>query len=197
MSNLVDYLAQPLKKLFSSRDFKSAVKKYGSTPVSPVSYPFEFYPEAAITSTGAKFRYIDGMELISYHVKGITPVGGDGNGFETYLCSVHFGQSKGAPFIFPGSITGMFMSGGGENIITSPLANGGLVELNGIHVPVSNLDINFYPYSNPQEDGSYIYALVIDATVENPDALSITGLVAYDFEFLLPSDVIAPVIFQD
>jgi hypothetical protein len=197
MSNLVDYLAQPLKKLFSSRDFKSAVKKYGSTPVSPVSYPFQFYPEAAITSTGAKFRYTDGIELISYHVKGIIPVGGDGNGFETYLCSVHFGQSQGAPFIFPGSITGMFMSGGGESIITTPLANGGLVELDGIHVPVSNLDINFYPYSNPQEDGSYIYALVIDATVENPDALSITGLVAYDFEFLLPSDVIAPVIFQD
>ena len=196
MSTLIDYLAQPLKKLFSSRDFRSAVKKYGSTPVSPVSYPFEFYPEAAITSTGAKFRYIDGTELISYHIKGISSINNSGNGFEQYLCSVNF--PDGSPFLFPGSITGMFMSGTGPDIVTTPLANGGLVEVNGMHLPVSSLDINLYSYgSNPNQDGSFTYALVIDATVENPDNYGISGLVAYDFEFLLPSGTTIPTIFQD
>jgi hypothetical protein len=195
MANLVDYLTQPLRKLFNTSDFKSAVKRYAKS-VSPVSYPFQWYPDASLTKEGPKFRYTDGMELISYHVKGISPIGGSSNGFERYLCSIHFPASQGAPFIFPGSITGMFQSGSGETIITSPLANGGLVELNGVHVPVSSLDINFYPYSNPQEDGSYIYALVIDATVENPDGLEITGLVAYDFEFLLPSNTASPTLFQ-
>jgi hypothetical protein len=65
-------------------------------------------------------------------------------------------------------------------------------------VPVSNLDVNLYDYgNNPQPDGSYNYALVVDATVENPDALNITGLMAYDFEFLLPNFFESPTIFQD
>lgn len=196
MANLIEYLPLQLKKLFNTKEFKSAVRRF-TKPVSQVPYPFEWYPEPSITNEGPKFRYIDGVELISYHIKGIGTIGSNSNGFEKYICSVRFPGDQGAPFMFPGSITGMFMSGGGDTIITSPLANGGLVELDGIHVPVSNLDINFYPYTNPQEDGSYIYALVIDATVENPDSLDITGLVAYDYEFLLPSNLPAPILFQD
>ena len=90
------------------------------------------------------------------------------------------------------------MSGGGGDIITTPLANGGVVEIDGIHVPISSLDVNLYSYgSNPNEDGSHNYALIIDATVENPENYNITGLVAYDFEFLLPSATTPPTIFQD
>jgi len=165
-------------------------------PSSPAGIPFEFYPQAGLTNDGAKFTYTDGVELISYHIKGITPISNSGNGFEQYICSINF--PEGSPFLFPGSITGMFQSGGGGDIVTTPLANGGLVELNGVHVPVSSLDFNLYDYgNNPQPDGSYNYALVIDATVENPDSLNISGLIAYDFEFLLPNDVTSPTLFQD
>lgn len=166
------------------------------TGPSPVSYGFEFYPDAGLTTAGAKFKYTDGVELISYHIKGIAAISNTGNGFEQYLCSINF--PDGQPFIMPGSITGMFQSGGGSDIITTPLANGGLVEMNGVHVPVSNLDINLYNYgNNPQPDGSWKYALVVDATVENPENYNITALMAYDFEFLLPNFVPAPTIFQD
>ena len=164
-------------------------------PSSPVSYGFEFYPDAGLTVAGPKFTYTDGVQLISYHIKGIASISNTGNGFEQYLCSINF--PDGNPFLFPGSITGMFMSGGGGDIITTPLANGGLVELNGIHVPISNLDVILSTYSNPQPDGSYSYALIVDATVENPENLQITGLMAYDYEFLLPNFITPPTIFQD
>jgi hypothetical protein len=176
----------------------SKVSVSGGNPSSPAGIPFEFFPLAGLTNYGAKFTYTDGVELISYHIKGITPISSGGNGFEQYLCSINFPPSQGPPFFFPGSITGMFQSGGEASIITTPLANGGLVELDGVHVPVSNLDVNLYDYgNNPQPDGSYNYALVVDATVENPDALTITGLMSYDFEFLLPNFIPSPTIFQD
>jgi hypothetical protein len=197
MSNLINYLSYPIKKLFNTPEFKAVVKKHAK-PISPVTYPFMFYPEAGLTNEGVKFKYADGAELISYHIKGITPVSSGGNGFELYLCSVIFPASQGAPFIFPGSVTGMFQSGGDGNIVTSPLAIGGLVELDGLHVPITELSVNLYDYgNNPQEDNTYIYALVINATVENPDALNIEGLVSYDFEFLLPNFFPAPTLFQD
>ena len=166
-----------------------------NTP-SPTGIPFEWYPPAGLTSAGPKFIYTDGVEMISYHIKGVYSVGNSGNGFEVYLCSVNF--PGGQPFTMPGSLTGMFQSGGNNDIITSPLANGGLVELNGAHVPVSNLQAILSAYgNNPQPDGSYNYALLISATVENPDNYTLTALMAYDFEFLLPNFETAPTIFQD
>lgn len=196
MANLIEYLGSSIKKLFSSKEFRAAVRKVGVNPTSPVSYPFMFYPEAGLTTTGAKFRYSDGVELISYHIKGIATVSSTSNGFEQYLCTINF-SGEGSPFIFPGSITGMFMSGGNNDIITTPLGVGGVIELDGMHVPVTNFQINLYSYQNPQEDGSYNYALVVNTTVENPDSLTITGLMSYDYEFLLPTGVPAPTIFQD
>lgn len=172
------------------------VNQLQTDPSSPAGIPFEYFPSAGLTTAGPKFTYTDGVQLISYHIKGISPISNSGNGFELYLCSINF--PDGEPFLFPGSITGMFQSGGGGDIITTPLANGALVEIDSVHVPISNLEINLFSYGgNPQPDGSYIYALVIDATVENPENLQITGLVAYDFEFLLPNFITAPTIFQD
>jgi hypothetical protein len=197
MSNLVQYLGEPLKKLFSSRDFRSAVKKY-TKPASPTTIPFMDYPPAGITSEGPKFKYTDGVELISYHIKGIKTINAEGsNGFEQYLCSVKIPQAWGGPLIFPGSITGMFQSGGGSDIITTPLANGGLVEVDGVHRPVSNFQINLYNYGdNPQPDGSYNYALVVDTLTEGYTG-NVSAIMAYDYEFLLPNFIPAPTIFQD
>lgn len=202
MRTLIEYLSQPIKKLFSTSDFKTAVRKVGVNPISPVSYPFMWYPEAGLTTTGAKFKYADGVEMISYHIKGVWALNDNGNGFEAYLCSVRF--PSGVPFIMPGSITGMFQTvasnnlGQNDDIITTPFANGALVNLNGTNVPVSNLDINLYSYgNNPQQDGSVIYSLIIDATVENPNNYQITGLISYDFEFLVPTGDAAPIVFQD
>ena len=201
-SSLINYLSQPLKKLFSSPEFKAAVRRFGLVKTSPVSYPFLWYPEAGLTTDGAKFRYADGVEMISYHIKGVWSLNDSGNGFEAYLCSVRF--PSGAPFIMPGSMTGMFQTiasndlGQNDDIVTTPFANGALVNLNGVNVPVSNLTIGLYNYgNNPQEDGSVLYSLIIDGTVENPDNYQITGLIAYDFEFLLPTGDAAPTIFQD
>ena len=172
------------------------INQLGLDPSTPTGIPFEFYPPAGLTSAGPKFTYTDGVQLISYHIKGIIPISNNGNGFESYLCSINF--PNGQPFLFPGSLTGMLQSGGGSDIITSPLADGGVVEINGVHVPISNLRATLYNYgNNPQEDGSYNYALVIDALVDNPDNYNISGLMAYDFEFLLPNSETPPTIFQD
>lgn len=154
--------------------------------------PFDFYPPAGLTVAGPKFIYNDGVELISYHIKGVTYINNEGNGFENYLCSINF--PDGSPFLFPGTISGMFQSGTGSDIITSPLANGGLVEVDGNHLPVSDFQITLYTYSNPQPNDSYTYALVMSATTDNG---AITGLASYDFEFLLPNFVQPPTIFQD
>lgn len=168
------------------------VNQLQTDPSSPTGIPFEFYPPAGLTTAGPKFTYTDGVELISYHIKGIALISNTGNGFEQYLCTVSFPEN---PFLFPGSITGMFQSGGGDNIITTPLANGGLVELDGLHVPVSEFQIILYSYSNPQENGSYDYALVASAIVDGSG--SISALMAYDFEFLLPNFITPPTIYQD
>ena len=164
-----------------------------------VDIPFMWYPPAALVKTGPSFIYTDGVKLISYHIKGVYSINGSGNGFESYLCTVNFPAiGMGAPFIFPGSLTGMFQSGTGVDIVTTPLANGALVEINGNHVPVSDLTCNLYNYyNNPQNNGSYSYALVLSGTVENPDNYSISGLVSYDFEFLMPDFITTPTIFQD
>lgn len=196
MSNLINYLSYPIKKLFSTPEFKAAARRLGLNPVSPVSYPFMWYPEAALTTAGPKFRYSDGTQLISYHIKGIHSISGSGNGIDLYLCSINV--PEGFFDIFPGSITGTFQSGGGGDIITTPLADGGVVEINGVHVPISNFAMNLFSYGgNPEPDGSHNYALVITATIDNPENYSITGLVSYDFEFLLSDFVPAPTIFQD
>ena len=197
MSNLTDYLSQPLRKLFNSSEFRVAAKKF-IKPATTVDIPFMGYPPAGLTSEGVKFKYADGVELVSYHIKGISTVYAEGsNGFEQYLCSVNIPEPWGGPMIFPGSITGMFQSGSGPDIITTPLANGGLVEVDGVHRPVANFQVNLYDYgNNPQPDGSYNYALVID-TLTNEYVGTVTSTIAYDYEFLLPSFVPAPTIFQD
>jgi hypothetical protein len=161
-----------------------------------VDIPFMWYPPAALIKTGPSFIYNDGVKLISYHIKGVYSISNNGNGFEAYLCTINFpAVGMGAPFIFPGSITGMFQSGTGPDIVTTPLANGGLVEVDGNHMPVSNLTFNLYNYgSNPESNGSYNYALVASASTEIGQ---VNGLMSYDFEFLMPDFITAPTIFQD
>jgi hypothetical protein len=169
------------------------INQLQTDPSSPTGIPFDWYPPAGLTTAGPKFTYTDGVELISYHIKGIYQISNNGNGFEAYLCTVNF--PEGNPFLFPGSITGMFQSGGGGDIVTTPLANGGLVEVDGNHLPVSNLTFTLYNYgNNPQPDGSYNYALVADAITDSGE---VSGLMAYDYEFLLPNFVPSPTIFQD
>ena len=163
------------------------------TGPSPAGIPFMWYPSAGLTTGGVKFLYTDGVEMISYHIKGIYAISNNGNGFEVYLCSINFPNGGN---IFPGSITGMFQSGAGSDIITTPLANGGLVEVNNVHVPISDFQINLYNYgNNPQPDGSYNYALVASASVVDSGQLS--ALMSYDYEFTMPNFVTPPTIFQD
>ena len=164
------------------------------TGPSPTGIPYQWYPPAGLTTGGVKFVYTDGVEMLSYHIQGVYSIGNNGNGFEVYLCSINF--PDGLPFIMPGSITGMFQSGAGSDIITSPLCNGGLVELDGNHVPISDFQINLYNYgNNPQPDGSYNYALV--ASASTVDSGSLSALMTYNFEFLIPNFQKAPTIFQD
>ena len=169
------------------------VNSLNVTGPSPVSYPFEWWPDAGLTTGGTIFKYTDGVELISYHIRGMYSIGNNGNGFEQYLCTVSFPQFGG---IFPGSLTGMLQSGGGSDVITSPLAVGGLVEVDGNHVPLTGLNFTLYNYGdNPQPDGNYYYALVATGSVADSGVLSV--LMTYDFEFLLPNFTPAPTIFQD
>ena len=160
-------------------------------PSTPTGIPIEWFPPAGLTSAGPKFTYTDGVELISYHIKGIYSIyNGNANGFSEYLCTLVVQDQ----FIFPGSVTGMFQSGTGSDIITSPLAVGGLIEIDGTHVPLTDFRISLYNYNNPE--GFYWYAVVAEGSTDaTPDTL--TALMSYDFEFLLPNFVPAPTIFQD
>lgn len=159
-----------------------------------VDIPFVYYPPAGITNAGPKFTYADGVNLISYHIKGISELNGNGDSFEQYLCSVNF--PSGQPFLFPGSITGMIQGSGGGDFLTSPLASGAIVDIDGSWQPISNFQINLYNYgNNPQVGDAYYYALV--ATFTTNTSGPITGLMAYDYELLLPESVLPPTIFQD
>jgi hypothetical protein len=163
------------------------------TGPSPVSYGFDWYPDAGLTTGGTMFKYTDGVELISYHIKGMYSIGNNGNGFEVYLCTVSFPQFGG---IFPGSVTGAFQIQLDNNFITTPLANGGLLLFNGNGtIPVSDFTMYLYPYENPQPDGNYYYALVASGTIA--DSGSLSAVMCYDFEFSLPNFVTPPTIFQD
>jgi hypothetical protein len=172
------------------------VNSLNVTGPSPTGIPFDWYPLAGLTTGGTKFIYTDGVELISYHIKGIQSISySNSSNFSEYLCTVSV-QANGGPGIFPGSLTGMFLSGTGNDIVTSPLAVGGLIEINGQHIPLATFSMTLYSYNNPQPDGSYWYALVAEG---NTDAApgNLTGLMSYDFEMLLPNFVPAPTIFQD
>jgi hypothetical protein len=166
----------------------------GSTPTG---IPFVNYPPAGLTNGGPKFTYIDGVELISYHIKGIQSIFNlDSSGFEEYLCTISVQPGEGAP-IFPGSLTGMFISGTGSDIVTSPLAAGGLIEVNGDHYALTDFAFDlYYYYNNPQPDGSLWYALVAKGST-NASSGEVTALMSYDFEMLLPNFIPAPTIFQD
>jgi hypothetical protein len=73
----------------------------GSTPTG---IPFEWYPPAGLTNGGPKFTYIDGVELISYHIKGIQSIFNlDSSGFDEYLCTISVQPGEAEPLIFPGS----------------------------------------------------------------------------------------------
>jgi hypothetical protein len=167
------------------------INQLQTDPSSPAGIPFDWYPPAGLTTAGPKFTYTDGVELISYHIKGIYSISnGNANGFSEYLCTLVVQDQ----FIFPGSITGMFQSGTGNDIVTSPLAVGGLIEIDGTHVPLTDFRISLYNYNNPE--GFYWYAVVAEGITDaTPDNL--TALMSYDFEFLLPNFVPAPTIFQD
>jgi len=165
---------------------------------SSTGIPFDWYPPAGLINAGAKFTYTDGVELISYHIKGIQSISNNpAKGFSEYLCTISVSLDYGPPPVYPGSITGMFQSGTVNDVTTSPLAIGGLIEINGVHVPLTSLAFNLYYYNdNPQPDGLYWYALV---AVGDTDAApgNLTGLMSYDFEMLLPNFAPAPTIFQD
>jgi hypothetical protein len=176
------------------------VNQLATNPSSPVTYPFEWYPDAGLTNNGAKFTYTDGVELISYHIKGIYPVqiAQDQGSFNHYLCTVNF--PEGEPFLFPGSVTGMFQAVDTNNFgsyILSPLANGAILSGSGEYIGLYQLsDFRIYLTSyenNPQEDGSYNYALIVEGAAN----ASAAALMSYDFEFLLPNGVTPPTIFQD
>jgi hypothetical protein len=167
--------------------------------------PFYDYPPAILVNEGPKFTYsiTEGfpynngvVELISYHIKGIRSFNyNNSSGFDEYLCTVSVDQYFGG--LFPGSITGMFLSGTNYDIVTSPLAVGGLIEIDNVHVPLTSFNVTFYNYNNnPQPDGKLWYALIIQG---NTDATPgyLTGLASYDIELLLPNFVPAPTVFQD
>ena len=179
-----------LSEPYTMQDIAAAVGN-GSTPTG---IPYVFYPPAGITTGGPKFTYTDGIELISYHIKGIDSIQETGNNFYQYLCTVDFG----VPYegIFPGSVTGSFQCITDGNIITTPLANGGLLYIDGIGaVNLTDFTMYLYPYENPQPNGHSYYALVATANLAETGAIS--GLMSYDFEFLLPDYIPAPTIFQD
>lgn len=167
--------------------------------------PFMDYPPACLVNEGPKFTYLptpgipvanDVVELISYHIKGIEQFGNIGFGFEQYLCTLRITPpSLMAPIFFPGSITGMFQCQIND-VISTPLANGGLILVDGTPTPVNDFQINLYNYGgNPQLDGSYYYAVVMSGTINTNG--SIFGTAMYDFEILIPNYVSAPIIFQD
>jgi hypothetical protein len=91
----------------------------------------------------------------------------------------------------------MFQSGSGPNFILSPLAIGGLIEVDGDHYPLINFQFSLNSYNNnPQPDGSYWYSLIAaGATDTTPGNLS--ALMSYDFELLLPNYLQAPTVYQD
>jgi hypothetical protein len=168
---------------------------------TPTGIPYEWYPPAGLTTAGPKFTYLPGpepgpaVELISYHIKGIYSISNNSaNGFSEYLCTLSTATSFGGSSLFPGSITGMFQSGTGSDIITSPLAVGGLIEIDGIHVPLTDFRVSLYNYNNPE--GFAWYAVVAEGSTTATTG-SLTALMSYDIEFLLPNYIPAPTIFQD
>lgn len=170
------------------------VNQLNITGPSPAGIPFEFYPPAGLTTGGVKFAYTDGVDLLSYHIKGIQPLSIPDNTFSQYLCSVSFPDNS--PFLFPGSITGTIQGNDGYNIISIPLSGSGQITLGQDYATINSFQLNLYDYGdNPQPDGSYYYALVATGAASATNTLS--TLVAYDFEFLLPNFAKAPTIFQD
>jgi hypothetical protein len=158
--------------------------------------PFVGYPPATLVNEGPKFTYTDGVELISYHIKGIYPLF-TSDGFSEYLCTLNVKLPHiMAPSLFPGSISGMFSIYDGNDIITTPLASGGVININGTPTPISNLQVFAGYYgNNPQPDDSYNYAIFLNATT--PGTGTLEALISYDIEFLFPNYVAAPTIFQD
>jgi len=167
--------------------------------------PFENYPPATLVNEGPKFTYSitpgfpfgnEVVELISYHIKGIYPLS-TSDGFSEYLCTLNVPASPFmAPSLFPGSVTGMFFTYDGNNIINTPLANGGVINIDGTPSPISNFEVVLVNYGdNPQPDGSYNYAVLLTATT--PSSGTLESLISYDIEFLFPNYVGTPTIFQD
>lgn len=160
--------------------------------------PFIAYPPASLVNEGAKFTYTDGVELISYHVKGIFNYSDTTDYISQYLCTVKLAPAM-IP-IFPGSLIGMVQYFNNDDVITSPLAIGASIfgtpgEFN---LSMNTCGINLYPYmDNPQPDGLNYYAVVFEALLSSNGTTPIDVTISYDFELLYPNFLPAPTIFQD
>ena len=158
--------------------------------------PFIAYPPASLVNEGSKFTYTDGVELISYHIKGIFNYFDTTDYISQYLCTVRLISAM-IP-VFPGSLTGMVQYFDNSDIITSPLAVGApiLGNPNNVNSSMNTCGINLYPYmDNPQPDGLNYYAVIFEAVLS--DTYSINLTISYDFELLYPNFLPAPTIFQD
>ena len=185
-----------LAKVGQINQLVNDINKLNVVGPSPVGYGFEWFPEAGLTTGGVKFQYTDGVELLSYHIRGIANIDSYGLNFSQYLCSVNF--PDGNPFIFPGSIEGQFQIQLDNNIINTPLADGAQLLVNGSGTTtLGSFVLYLYPYENPQPNGSYSYALVASGSTTVSEESDITALMSYDFEFLLPNFTTPPTIFQD
>ena len=174
-------------------DTNAAIVGKAIQPVTSTGIPFENYPPAELFNAGPKYVYTDGVNIISYHIRGIIPSIDDSGSISQYLCTVNVAE----PLFFPGSITGMVSTqDSGGTYYNTPLANGALIysaNLNGL-ATLSGVSIQLYPYmSNPQPDGSFNFALVLEATASD---INLSGLISYDFELGLPSSLTLT-IFQD
>jgi hypothetical protein len=171
------------------------INELQTDPSTPTGIPFEYFPPAGLTTAGPKFTYTDGVELISYHVKGIMPVySNDSNTIVTYLCTISFESD----FFFPGSLSGMvFANDGGASHVLSPLANGSFIESEGDDTVelLSNVQVIMEAY-DPQPEGLYNYAILL-SMLPTGGTPPYAATVAYDIELLLPNFVAAPTIFQD
>jgi hypothetical protein len=174
-----------LNGLVDDVEAKKANQETGHT-----SFPYQWYPDASVVSTGAKYVYTDGTTLYGYKIIGMINVPTNqpqSNYINEYLGTLVLTNPT-MSGLFPGKLSGMVTYYDG----TSDYHFGNLSssaylwdDYSDERVLVNGITVNMYQYEN--FDNEIWYAITLESQSLAPGTL-LSGVINYEIEFSYPSD---------
>jgi hypothetical protein len=149
--------------------------------------PFQWYPDASVVETGAKYKYTDDTVLYGYKIMGMVNVANSNHDhLNEYLGTLVVTNSTMAS-IFPSTISGMALYYDDSDLLTSPLSTSVYLWDTNLNqrVLIEGVTVNFYQYD--VFGNETWYAVLLESNTAT--GVELAGVINYEIEFSYPSDL--------